>query len=333
MFDYVMTLWRDGSGHEEVSTIRPTLPWIPARKELATRQDWPTREPAPSVQISPSTIVRRRVASWSRSAVELVQATQTGKVVTEYQGPWHLLVAYENGARHDGEATVNGDYRSNLKEINRKLTLVPAGHRYSEWYDSRLPLLVTFFFLDPQSLSDGDMCEQAATPLIPKLFFEDPILWATVSKITALIQRLRPPDKSYLDALGSVLLHEARRVSDESRPVEPLFRGGLAAWQQRTAIDYIESHVDSDVSLAALAALVHLSPQHFCRAFRQSLGQPPGRYHAHRRIEKAKLLLGNPKCSVTDVGFNVGYSDTSSFTTAFRRATGLTPTEFRRSLM
>jgi hypothetical protein len=49
-------------------------------------------------------------------------------------------------------------------------------------------------------------------------------------------------------------------------------------------------------------------------------------------MQRAKSLLANPDMSVTQVGFNLGFSDTSSFTTTFRKHTGLTPTAYRRNL-
>ena len=52
----------------------------------------------------------------------------------------------------------------------------------------------------------------------------------------------------------------------------------------------------------------------------------------NRRIELAKTLLAAPDASVTDVGLAVGFSETSSFTSSFRKTTGLTPTAYRRSL-
>ena len=52
----------------------------------------------------------------------------------------------------------------------------------------------------------------------------------------------------------------------------------------------------------------------------------------NRRMERAKLLLAKPALTVTDVGLTVGYSETSSFTAAFHKATGLTPTAFRRTV-
>jgi AraC family transcriptional regulator len=75
-----------------------------------------------------------------------------------------------------------------------------------------------------------------------------------------------------------------------------------------------------------------LSPYYFCRAFKQSFGMPPHRYHNARRIEQAKMLLGEPTPSVTEIGLRLGFSDTSSFSTAFRKAIGLTPTAYHRSL-
>jgi AraC-like DNA-binding protein len=92
--------------------------------------------------------------------------------------------------------------------------------------------------------------------------------------------------------------------------------------QQRIVTAYIEE----------LAQLVRLSPYHFCRAFKQSLGIPPHRFHTLRRIERAKALLAKPGSSVTDVGLSVGFSQTSSLSAAFRKATGSTPTAYHRSL-
>jgi AraC family transcriptional regulator len=109
-------------------------------------------------------------------------------------------------------------------------------------------------------------------------------------------------------------------------------RGGLAAWQQRIVTDYIEENLAQEIPLATLAGLVRLSPYYFCRAFKQSFRVPPHRYHSSRRIEHAKMLLVRPACSVTEVGLALGFSTTSSFTAAFRKATGRTPTEYRRSL-
>ena len=121
----------------------------------------------------------------------------------------------------------------------------------------------------------------------------------------------------------------ANQVAGE---IELLVNGGLAGWQQRIVTSYIEEHLAEQIPLATLARLVRLSPYYFCRAFKQSLGMPPHRYHNSRRIEQAKTLLAKPELSVTEIGLTVGFSETSSFTAAFRKATGQTPTAYHRSL-
>ena len=84
--------------------------------------------------------------------------------------------------------------------------------------------------------------------------------------------------------------------------------------------------------LAALAGLAELSPYHFVRAFKQSFGVPPHRYHVRRRIERAKALLQEADTSVTAVASAVGFAETSSFSTAFRKVTGTSPRDYRRGL-
>lgn len=108
--------------------------------------------------------------------------------------------------------------------------------------------------------------------------------------------------------------------------------GGLTAGQLGIVLNRIEEHLTKPVGLAELAWLVRLSPSHFCRAFRQSVGMPPKRYRKRRRMELAKSLLVK-RASVTEVGLVLGYSETSSFTTAFHKTTGFTPTAYRRSVL
>lgn len=63
-----------------------------------------------------------------------------------------------------------------------------------------------------------------------------------------------------------------------------------------------------------------------------SIGMPPHRYQTSRRMERAELLLAKRAFSVTDIGMTMGFGSTSSFTAAFRKAIGCTPTDYHRSL-
>jgi len=283
-----------------------------------------------AVGIFPSDAVTRRPLAWDGMAIEVVQAIRHDKVEFRFRAPLHLLVAYEEGVRENGETLIEGLPHSTLRDVKHKLAFVPAGHEYREWQEPRTRGRIVYFYFDPAKMPI-DPSAGADTPLAPRLFFEDKALWETAVKLGKLIES-GSEDRHYCEALGVVLAHELVRRSAGTRRVEPPARGGLAAWQQRTVCRYIEEHIAAQIPLATLAHLVRLSTYHFCRAFKRSFGAPPHRYHNARRIEHAKTLLAQPARSVTEIALKVGFSETSSFTAAFRKATGTTPTVYRRSL-
>src|SRR5262252_6254595 len=283
-----------------------------------------------AVRIFPSDAVTRRSLAWHGMAIEVVQALGHQKVEIRVRASTHLLIAYEEGVRGNGETLIEGLPRSTLRDVKCKLAFVPAGHEYREWQEPRTRGRIVYFYFDPAKMPI-DPRAGADTPLAPRLFFEDKALWETAVKLGKLIES-GSEDRHYCEALGVVLAHELVRRSAGTRRVEPPARGGLAAWQQRTVCRYIEEHIAAQIPLATLAHLVRLSTYHFCRAFKRSFGVPPHRYHNARRIEHAKTLLLLNDRSATEIALTVGFSETSSFTAAFRKATGMTPTAYRRSL-
>lgn len=283
------------------------------------------------VQVSPSNAVTRRSARWPGITVEIVQANRRGRIDHRYCGSMHMLVVHDRGARHDGCTVIQGLPQSNLQDCSRKLAFVPAGREYHDWHEPRTLSRTVFFYFDPARLAMGPQPEFPSAQLGPRLFFEDGALVETALKLAALIEN-GGSDQRYAEALGVVLAHELTRmtISRDGAPVR--IGGGLAAWQRRKAVAYIEERLAEPISLAALADLVGLSSCYFCRAFRRSFGIPPQRYQLAKRVERAKALLAKHAASVTDVGLSVGYNDASAFCTAFRRVTGLTPSAYRRSL-
>jgi AraC-like DNA-binding protein len=278
------------------------------------------------VQVSPPDAVSRRSASGPGMAVEIVQDTRRGRIDYYYCSPLHMLVVHERGVRQDGCTVIEGVPNSTLQDCSRKLVFVPAGHKYHDWHEPRTLSRVVFFYFNPSQLAIG-----SNSSLAPRIFFEDNALMQTALKLATLIESGGTDQGLYLEALGVVLAHELMKINTGGNHAEAQCNGGLAAWQRRKAVAYIEEHLAEPISLEALARLVGLSACYFCRAFRQSLGMPPQRYQLSQRIERAKTLLAKRAASVTDVSLTVGYNDTSAFCTAFRRLTGLTPSTYRRN--
>jgi len=286
----------------------------------------------PTVNIAPHRAVARHGTMWRGMGVELVKVGAQERTDYAFQSSSHLLVAYQQGVRRDGESYVDGLPRSTLRDVAKKLTLVPAGHNYREWHDPRIPTCVTYFYFDPAELKIDLSQRSSGMALSPRLFFEDVTIWNTVEKLRQAVDAPDNVHGLYVEALGTVLLHEILRLNKGSLRVETTVKGGLAAWQQRIVTAYIEEHLSEQVSLATLARMARLSTFHFCRAFKQSFGVPPHRFHTTRRIERAKLMLAERKHSVTEIGLAVGFSETSSFTAVFRKITGQTPSRYHRAL-
>jgi AraC family transcriptional regulator len=81
-----------------------------------------------------------------------------------------------------------------------------------------------------------------------------------------------------------------------------------------------------------LAMICGVSERHLLRKFKQSTGFTVGGYIAHCRLMKAKNLLCRTDLSVKVIAFQLGFSAVGNFCTAFRKATGERPGEFRQHM-
>jgi AraC family transcriptional regulator len=286
------------------------------------------------VDFTPPEITRRHFARWAGMHADTVQVLRHEPFEYRYRGPRHLLIVSERAERYDGETSVEGLPKSAIRSISRKLTFVPAGHEFHGWQTPRALARVHYFYIDPRAPLADPALGFARTEFKPLIFFFDRDIWETAMKLRAQVETATPGRRLYSEALSVVLLHELLRINNNNGGTAPapIVRGGLAAWQQKRVADYIEEHLADDVSLATLAGLANLSPYHFSRAFRQSFAMPPHRYHLSRRIERAKSLLADMELPVTEIGLRLGFGESSAFTATFRKFTGRTPTDFRRSL-
>jgi AraC family transcriptional regulator len=240
-----------------------------------------------------------------------------------YHHSAHLLILYHEGAGRDVETRIDESVSSGLIQTFNMLTFVPAGCRLLHWHESDAPTRITLLYIEPSAFL------RPQTAFAPRIHFTDPAVWETAYKLKATIEGSKS-DTRYLKALSDVLAYELSQTYTGIKKEKSIVRGGLAAWQKRVTVAYINDHLGKGICLKELADLARLSPHHFCRAFKQSFGLPPHQYQVQRRIEAAKQLLEGQTTPITDVALDLGYAQTSSFSTAFRKATGWTPTAYRR---
>ena len=105
--------------------------------------------------------------------------------------------------------------------------------------------------------------------------------------------------------------------------------GHLPGARLRRVIEHVQQNPDKDLTLSALAAVIHMSRFHFARLFKHSTGLPPHQFVVRQRIDHAMKLLTTAELSMAEIAPLVGFRTASHFSTIFRRVTGITPTRFR----
>ena len=111
----------------------------------------------------------------------------------------------------------------------------------------------------------------------------------------------------------------------------PSSRGGLAPWQARRVIAYIESNISLSFCVADLAGIVQLSISRFSHAFKVSFGQPPLVYVKVRRMRHAQVIMLSTREPLAQIALDCGMSDQAHFSRVFRKVVGISPSLWRRA--
>lgn len=98
------------------------------------------------------------------------------------------------------------------------------------------------------------------------------------------------------------------------------------------ATEYFNEHYSEDINIDEYAQKNHFSVSWFIRHFRQCTGSTPMQYILSKRIYNAEILLQNPSYNVTEVSRIVGYENPLYFSRIFKKAKGLSPSEYRKSI-
>jgi len=123
------------------------------------------------------------------------------------------------------------------------------------------------------------------------------------------------------DAAVRRLLQELR-VKRKGNPIDPI----------EAAKEYIDSHLNQEVSLEEVADFLGLNPSYFSQMFKQATQETFVHYRMKKRMELARRLLQDASLKIYDIAQEVGYTDYSHFARTFKRWHGLSPTEFRAKL-
>ena len=215
----------------------------------------------------------------------------------------------------------------------RRICLTP-GEATTRWEHHGHPEILQVYLRSSvyqAAVSEIHNCDTAHAELVPRFAILDPMLEQLAIALTVALRDGTAEDGLYIDTLAQMMaVHLARHHSAQSRPPRIGAAQTISGSKMRRVLDYIEDNLDSDLSLEAMAAEVHLSPIYLARAFKAAVGRSPHRYVLGRRVERAKELLRNTELPVVDVALSSGFSSQSHLSYWFQRYMGVSPAVYRQ---
>lgn len=159
--------------------------------------------------------------------------------------------------------------------------------------------------------------------------FASPAIRSAFRNIWALCEDEGAPSRLLARAAGCEILAELCQLDGSPLPTT---KGGLAPWAERRSVEFMRAKLAEDISLDELAAEARLSPFHFARMFKKSLGVPPRVYLTRLRVDKACELLAQTDLTVTQIALEVGYSSNQVLARVFLKYMRLSPSDYRRTV-
>ncbi len=148
--------------------------------------------------------------------------------------------------------------------------------------------------------------------------------------VNAIVQEARKCKSGYKHYIASVvtqLLVTMIRIDIDQHPGNVSVSGQVSKISE--ALQYIESNYDRSITLDDISNSICVCRKYCCELFTRELGLSPMRYLQKVRLYKAKRLLADPSLRISEVAYMVGIADEAYFSRLFRKATHLTPSDFR----
>jgi len=160
---------------------------------------------------------------------------------------------------------------------------------------------------------------------LPRHFPAPPSLVPTWEELIA--QSAAEPAPLAVAKLRALLLDLLLEVVAAAVPAAPQERSQLT----RDAMLQMEQNLTHPLPLDEISNRLGWSVSHVQHRFRREVGISPGEWYLRRRVAESCRLLEQSDDAVTKIAFELGFSSSQYFATAFARVTGLSPTAFRRA--
>lgn len=268
-----------------------------------------------------------RYMDWGQVRADVIKRTGLERQETSLARSSHVFIVNLQGAVHYGEDVVDGRRLPFAPRRAGSLIYVPANSEWTGWDDGEATAAYLLVCVEPELAADvfAEKKRYRLPNPQPAIGFRDSAVEMALQRIALEVTNPDPLSLTMVQGQAMQLIVQMTRMHGLARSPA---KGGLSPFDLRRALEIIETPGRAP-TLPELANAVGLSRFHFWRAFKQSTGMTPYAFMAKKRLEKAAEMLRATKVSATEIAFDCNFASSSHFTTAFKRAFGVTPTEFR----
>ncbi len=234
-----------------------------------------------------------------------------------------------------------------------EIIYLASGRQYIEIDDERYEMRGNDVLITPPGMPHGSSFHPAEKCALYFLAFAEcpPLFGFHGSEASAVLSAFRSPVRRFFPGTARMktIFDDAIRAYTERSPyvrsvlmsrfTEFLIEVLASAHGERSAVSppilrairYVDEHVGEPIMVAHLADIANMTVQRTKRLFTAEAGIPPKEFILRRKIERASVLLLDKHMPITDIGLSLGFSSSQHFATMFKRYTGRTPIQHRRS--
>ena len=262
-------------------------------------------------------------------ALEFFEA-QPGEMPQKVFEQHHILLNLRE-TPHRVENWRNGEYRDFTYHKN-EIVVTPAGVKSGwKWHAKSKVIVIT---LEPDKLERfvqselGILLTDKQLKDIPQFIDED-ITQAGVMLMDAL--KTDFGSTVMFESFARIFLIKLIQKYGLERGEDIEFSKSFTSKHYKHVLDYIAKNYGQNIALKDLAGEAGISPFHFSRLFKQTIGQSPHQFVMAYRVEQARKMLTDLDRPMIDIAHSCGFSDQAHFSRVFKQIQGNTPKSWRQS--
>lgn len=213
-----------------------------------------------------------------------------------------------------------------------EIVVTPAGLKSGwKWHEKSKVIVIT---LEPDKLEKfaqnelGVLLSEKQLRDIPQFIDED-ITQAAIMLMDALKSDLG--SDVMFESFARVFLTKLIQKYGLERSEDMEFSKSFTSKHYKRVLDYIAKNYGQNIALEDLATEAGISPFHFARLFKQTIGQSPHQFVMTYRVEEAKKMLRDHQRPMIDIALACGFADQSHFSRVFKQIQGIPPKSYRQN--